>query len=39
MRVENAYRKVLTVFNWETIAAQTIDVYQRVVAERATPAW
>jgi glycosyltransferase involved in cell wall biosynthesis len=39
MRVENAYRKVETVFSWDTIASQTIDVYERVVAERANTVW
>ncbi|MHB9033520.1 MAG: glycosyltransferase family 4 protein, partial [Anaerolineae bacterium] len=39
MRVENAYRKVLEVFNWQTIAAQTAAVMQRIVDERAKAAW
>jgi len=39
MRAENAYRKVETVFSWDTIASQTIDIYQRVAAERANTAW
>jgi len=39
MRVENAYREVLTVYNWDTIAASTIGVYERVVKERAATEW
>lgn len=39
MRVENAYREVLTVYGWDTIAASTIDVYRRVVQERAATEW
>jgi glycogen(starch) synthase len=39
MRVANAYRKVLTVYNWQTIAAQTTAVYQRIIAERAHTPW
>lgn len=38
-RVENAYREVLTVFNWDTIAEQTRAVYERVVAERSRVNW
>lgn len=38
-RAENAYREVLTVYNWETIAAQTLAVYRRVVEERARTDW
>ncbi len=38
-RVENAYREVLTIYNWDTIARQTNEVYARVVAERARTAW
>ena len=38
-RAENAYREVLTVYGWETIAAQTVEVYERVVAERARTEW
>jgi glycosyltransferase involved in cell wall biosynthesis len=38
-RAENAYREVLTVYNWDTIASQTLEVYERVIAERAQAAW
>lgn len=38
-RVDNAYQEVLTVYNWDTIARQTIQVYQRAVDERAHTAW
>ena len=38
-RVENAYREVLTVFNWDTIAQQTAAVYARVVEERRRTFW
>lgn len=38
-RVENAYQMVLTRYNWDTIAAQTVDVYQRVIDERARTEW
>jgi glycogen synthase len=38
-RVENAYREVLTIYNWDTVAGQTAEVYARVVAERARTAW
>jgi glycogen synthase len=39
MRVENAYHEVLTVYNWDTIAASTIEIYERVVQERAATEW
>jgi glycosyltransferase involved in cell wall biosynthesis len=39
MRVENAFRDVETVFNWDNIARQTAAVYQRVADERAKMAW
>lgn len=39
MRVANAYRKVETVYSWDTIASQTEDVYRRVLAERANTDW
>jgi glycogen(starch) synthase len=39
MRAENAYRKVLTEYNWPHIAARTAEVYQRVVQERAATVW
>ncbi|MCD6518469.1 MAG: glycosyltransferase family 4 protein [Anaerolineae bacterium] len=38
-RVENAYQEVLTVYNWDSIAARTIEVYQRIVDERARTDW
>ena len=38
-RVENAYRKVETVYSWDTIAKQTMGVYRQVVRERANTAW
>lgn len=39
MRVENAYRQVLEVFNWQTIAAQTAAVMERIINERAKADW
>ncbi|MBM3134911.1 MAG: glycosyltransferase, partial [Chloroflexi bacterium] len=38
-RAENAYRKVLTEYNWPHIAARTLEVYQRIVQERAATVW
>jgi len=38
-RVENAYRTLLERFNWDTIAAQTLAVYQRIVTERTHTDW
>ncbi len=38
-RVENAYRIVQDVYNWKTIAAQTVDVYRQLIAERAVTDW
>ncbi len=38
-RAENAYREVLTIYNWGTIATQTLAVFRRVVAERGQTAW
>jgi glycogen(starch) synthase len=38
-RVENAYHEVLTVYNWASIAQQTLEVYDRVVEERKHTAW
>ncbi len=38
-RVANAYRALLERFSWDTIAAQTLDVYQRVLEERAQTDW
>jgi len=39
MRAENAYRAILETYNWDTIAGQTLSVYERVVAERAQTDW
>ena len=38
-RVANAYRVVLEEYNWQRIARRTIEVYERVVAERARADW
>ena len=38
-RVENAYRQVVEVFNWDRVAALTRAVYQRVAEERARTSW
>ena len=38
-RVENAYREVLSLYNWDRIAAQTEAVYARVVEERLRADW
>jgi len=38
-RVENAYRKVREVYNWDTIARQTAAVYERIVQERQKVEW
>ena len=38
-RVENACQEVLTIYNWDTIARQTAEVYARVIAERARTDW
>ncbi len=38
-RADNAFRDVLTIFSWDTIAAQTARVYQRVVHERTATLW
>jgi glycogen synthase len=39
MRVANAYQQVLSVYNWQTIAAQTTAVFQRIIAERTQTPW
>lgn len=39
MRVDNALQKVNSVFNWDVIAGQTLEVYQRIVAERSKSDW
>ncbi len=38
-RVENAYRRVREVYNWERIARMTANVYRRIIAERAITDW
>lgn len=38
-RVENAYQKVLTVYDWDNIAKQTKDVYAQIVEEHAHTDW
>jgi glycogen synthase len=38
-RVENAHRTLLERFSWDKIAAQTAEVYNQVVAERAQTGW
>jgi glycosyltransferase involved in cell wall biosynthesis len=38
-RAQNAYRVVLDEYNWNRIAGQTMDVYQRVIDERAKANW
>ncbi len=39
MRAENAYRTILETFNWDTVARQTLSVYERVLAERVGTDW
>jgi len=39
IRVANAYKQVVSVFNWRTIAEQTRSVYQRIAVERSTTDW
>jgi glycogen(starch) synthase len=38
-RVANAYRVVREEYNWERIARMTVDVYRRVIGERAISNW
>jgi glycosyltransferase involved in cell wall biosynthesis len=38
-RVANAYRTVKQRYNWDVIAASTIEVYERVAAERKVASW
>jgi glycogen(starch) synthase len=38
-RVERAYQAVLQEYAWESIAARTVQVYERIVAERAQAKW
>lgn len=38
-RAENAYQDVLTEYNWQKIARQTLAVYSRIITERSHTAW
>lgn len=38
-RAENAYEKVLTIYDWDNIAEQTKGVYTQIVEERAHTDW
>ena len=38
-RAEAAYRAVVEEYNWNRIAQKTVEVYERVVRERAQAAW
>lgn len=38
-RVDNAYRRVVTEYNWRSIARRTIDVYTRIARELAVAVW
>lgn len=38
-RAQNAYKAVLEEYNWQRIAQQTIQVYERIIAERAEAEW
>ena len=38
-RAENAYRRVVTEYNWGHIAQLTAAVYARIAAERAVASW
>jgi glycosyltransferase involved in cell wall biosynthesis len=38
-RVANAYRVVLEEYNWRRIAQRTIQVYERILTERARAKW
>ena len=38
-RVDNAYRKVVSEYNWRSIAARTAAVYARIARERAVTVW
>jgi len=39
MRVENAYRMVAREHNWNHIAERAIEVYRRIIQERASTDW
>lgn len=38
-RVANAYRRVVSEFDWHVIAERTLDVYRRIILERSTVDW
>jgi glycogen(starch) synthase len=38
-RVEKAYQKVITEYNWDRIAERTKTIYERIVRERAATDW
>lgn len=38
-RAENAYKMVLQQYTWESIAERTLEIYERIVAERAKTDW
>ncbi len=38
-RVENAYQVVLRDYSWDSIAARTVQVYERIQAERSSVKW
>jgi glycogen(starch) synthase len=38
-RAQNAYKAVLEEYNWQHIAQQTVEVYERILAESAKLAW
>lgn len=38
-RAETAYRMAVEQFNWDSIARRTIDVYERIIAERKLVVW
>jgi glycosyltransferase involved in cell wall biosynthesis len=38
-RAENAYRRVVSEYNWRSIAQRTLAVYERIARERAATAW
>lgn len=38
-RADNAYRRVITEYNWRHIATHTIAVYERIARERAVTVW
>ena len=38
-RSDNAYRRVMTEYNWQSIARRTAAVYDRIAHERAVTTW